>query len=269
VVNEESSSATRWDPNQYLRFADHRLRPALELLARVPLAEPAIVYDLGCGAGNVTRVLAERWPAARISGVDSSLDMLAAAARASAAIRWIEADLRLWCPDTPPDLLYSNAALHWLDGHAERFPRLLATLRPGGCLAIQMPLSWHLASHRLMRETLADGGAGGRPLGTEALRHAAARNPVGAPSWYYDLLVDRAPTVDVWTTEYLQVLVGDDPVLEWVRATGLRPIVDGLDETERAVFVAEYARRLRAAYPRRADGRTLYPFQRLFIVATA
>lgn len=263
-----ATAKTGWDPEQYLRFADHRLRPALELLARVPLAAPAVVYDLGCGAGNVTRVLAERWPAARIAGIDSSREMLAEAARADAGIAWVEADLRTWQPDAPPDLLYSNAALHWLDDHGELFPRLLGRLRPGGCLAVQMPLSWHLPSHRSMRETLANGGPGGHALGTEALRDAAARNPVGDASRYYDLLAGRARTVDVWTTEYLQVLEGDDPVLDWVKGTGLRPILNGLADDERALFLAEYTRRLRAAYPPRADGRTLYPFQRLFVVAT-
>lgn len=261
-------SATGWDPGQYLRFADHRSRPARELLARVPLAAPAVVYDLGCGAGNVTRVLAERWPAARITGVDSSRDMLAAAASAGAGIAWVEADLRSWRPEAPPDLLYSNATLHWLDDHAELFPRLLGCLRPGGCLAVQMPLSWHLPSHRLMRETLAGGGPDGRALGTDTLRDVTARNPVGVPSRYYDLLAGRARTVDVWTTEYLQVLEGEDPVLEWVKGTGLRPVLNGLDDDERALFLAEYSRRLRSAYPPRSDGRTLYPFRRIFIVAT-
>lgn len=261
-------SSTHWDPNLYLRFADHRLRPALELLARVPLGSPAVVYDLGCGAGNVTRLLAERWPAATITGVDSSREMLAEAATASAAIRWVEADLRTWEPAVAADLLFSNATLHWLDAHAVLFPRLVRALRPGGCLAVQMPLSWDLPSHRLMRETLADGGPGGRALGSDELRGAAAAQPVGAPAAYYDLLVGVTKTIDIWTTDYLQILEGDDPVLAWVQATGLRPIMHGLAADESEIFRAEYARRLRAAYPRRADGRTLYPFHRLFVVAT-
>jgi len=247
-----------WDPRQYLRFADHRARPALELLARVPLAEPGVVYDLGCGAGNVTRVLAERWPHARITGVDSSREMLAAARAASPSVAWIEADLQTWRPAAPADLLYSNATLHWLPDHAELFPRLLAALAPGGCLAIQMPRSRDLPSHVLMRETLAD------VLG----RTDTAPSPVGEPLWYHELLVERARTVDVWTTEYLHELSGEDPVLEWVQGTGLRPIVQSLAEDEREPFLAEYARRLRAAYPRRPDGRTVYPFARLFVVAT-
>jgi trans-aconitate 2-methyltransferase len=182
-------------------------------------------------------------------------------------VRWIEADVRTWSPGEPVDLLYSNATLHWVEAHHELFPRLAGFLRPGGCLAVQMPLSWGAPSHRLMRETLADGGPGGRPLGTAELRQAMARDWVEEPAVYYDLLAGLARSLDIWETEYLQVLAGDDPVLEWVKGTGLRPILDGLGDAERDIFLAEYARRLRAAYPARADGRTLYPFRRLFIVA--
>lgn len=254
-----AASAPRWDPQQYLRFADERARPALKLLARVPTAAPAVVYDLGCGAGNVTLLLAERWPAARVTGVDASSEMLAQAAAAPSAVRWIEADLATWQPDEPVDVLYSNATLHWLPDHAALLPRLFATLGPGGCLAIQMPQSCALPSHVLMHETLADVTG----------RAASAASPVGDPAWYYDLLAPHAATVDVWTTEYLHVLHGDDPVLEWVKGTGLRPTLQRLPDDERRRFLAEYARRLRAAYPRRPDGTTLYPFRRLFVVVTA
>jgi trans-aconitate 2-methyltransferase len=261
-------AGTRWDPALYLAFADHRLRPALALLARVPLTAPKVVYDLGCGAGQVTRLMAERWPDATVYGLDRSPEMLAKAAAEPGQVRWVEADIRQWRPDEPVDLLFSNAALQWVEGHEELFPRLVCFLSPGGCLAVQMPLSWDAPSHRLMRETLADGGPGGTALGSEALRRTMARQWVAAATVYYDLLAPYARRLDIWETEYLQVLEGDDPVLEWVKGTGLRPILHGLDAAERAVFLAEYARRLRTVYPLRADGRTLYPFRRLFIVAT-
>jgi trans-aconitate 2-methyltransferase len=261
-------AGTRWDPDQYLKFSDHRLRPALELVDRVPLAAPGVIYDLGCGTGNITSLLAERWPSATIYGIDSSREMLAKAAAAPGRIRWIEADVRRWRPDEPPDLLFSNAALHWVEGHRELLPRLLGFLRPGGCLAVQMPLSWHSPSHRLIRETLAGGGPGGAALGSEELRREMARNRVEKAEVYYDLLAERTRGLDLWETEALQVLEGDDPVLEWVKGTGLRPVLDGLADGEREIFLAEYARRLREAYPLRAGGRTLYPFRRLFLVAT-
>ena len=252
----------------YLKFSDHRLRPALELLNRVPLETPNVIYDLGCGSGNVTRIISERWPEASVYGVDNSKNMLEKAAAEPGKIRWIEADIRTWSPDEHPDLIYSNATLHWVEGHHELFPRLAGYLKSGGCLAVQMPLSWDAPSHQLMRETLANGSPGGEALGAEELRQAVARNWVEKTEMYYNLLARYTRSLDIWETEYLQILEGDDPVLEWVKGTGLRPILDGLADRERAIFLAEYARHLRATYPVRADGRTLYPFRRLFIVAT-
>ncbi len=253
---------TVWDPAQYARFSDHRLRPALELLDRVPLTGPERVVDLGCGSGEVTRRIAERWPGAEVLGVDHSREMIEKAAATPGRVRWETADIRTWSPGAPVDLLYSNAALHWLEDHDTLFPRLIGFLRPEGVLAVQMPLSWSAPSHRLMREVLTEG-----PYGSEALRRRVGRNWVAEPAVYYDLLRDGATGLDIWETEYLQILDGEDPVLEWVKGTGLRPILNELEGAERAAFLETYRRRLREVYPRRADGCTLYPFRRLFLVA--
>jgi trans-aconitate 2-methyltransferase len=260
-------AGTSWNPAQYLKFGGHRLRPALELLDRVPLAAPAVVFDLGCGTGEVTRLMAERWPSAAVYGLDNSPQMLEAAAAEASRVQWIEADIGSWTPTEAPDLIYSNATLHWVPEHQQLFPRLFSFLHPGGCLAVQMPLSWGLPSHRLMRATLADGGPHGSPLGSAELREAVGRTWVEDAAYYYDLLAGRASGLDIWETEYLQVLDGDNPVLEWVKSTGLRPILNGLDAAERDIFLNTYAQRLRETYPMRADGQTLYPFRRLFIVA--
>lgn len=265
----ENMAGSRWDPGQYEKFSDHRRRPALELLARVPVSSPALVCDLGCGTGDMARTMRERWPGAEVTGIDSSAEMLERAAAGGGDIRWVRASVEEWQPDATPDLIYSNAALHWVAGHGRHFPRLLSYLRPGGCLAVQMPMSWGEPSHRLMRDTLAGGGAGGRPLGTQALRDLVARKWVEDPGYYYDLLSAGSVRLDIWKTEYLQVLDGDDPVFEWVRGTGLRPVLNGLEGDGLTQFVREYKRRLREAYPRRSDGKTLYPFPRLFMVAVA
>ncbi len=258
---------TAWDPVQYLRFADHRLRPALELLERIPPIGPRVVCDLGCGTGAVTRLLAQRWPSAQVCGLDSSAAMLEKAKAEASTVHWMEADIDRWVPEQPLDLIYSNAALHWVGEHRKLIPRLARYLSEQGSLAIQMPLSWGAPSHRLMRETLANGGPEGRPLGDRELRDSMGRNRVEEARVYYELLADHVRTIDIWETEYLQLLEGEDAVLEWVRGTGLRPILNGLDDRERGLFLAEYKNRLRAAYPRSADGRTPYPFRRLFIVA--
>ncbi len=258
---------TRWNPVQYQKFSGHRLRPALELLHRVPLEAPKIVFDLGCGTGEVTRIIAERWPSAKVYGLDSSSEMLDKAKAGGGHVDWVEADVSSWSPDKHPDLIYSNATLHWVENHRALFPKLAGFLNTGGCLAVQMPLSFDAPTHRLMRETLADGGEGGSPLGRPELRKAVARRWVEATEVYYELLAARARQLDIWETEYLQVLEGEDPVLEWVKATGLRPVLNGLKDAERDTFMEVYRSRLRKAYPRRADGKTLYPFPRLFIVA--
>ena len=261
-----------WDPGQYLKFADHRLRPALDLMGRIPLENPRVIYDLGCGSGNVTRLLADRWHDADVIGMDNSPEMLGQAAASGdgvvpGRVRWEEGDLAGWCPAQTPSVFFSNAVIQWVADHHELVPRLWNTLPPGGCLAIQAPLSWDMRSHQIMRETLANGGAVGQPVGSAELRSAVGNRWVQDPDFYYDLLAPEAGHLDVWTTEYQHVLTGDDAVLEWVTGTGLRPILNGLEDGERESYLEEYRSRLNLEYPKRPDGVTLYPFRRLFFVA--
>lgn len=249
-----------WDAGQYLKFGDHRLRPGLELLSRVPVDAPLDVWDLGCGAGNLTSFLKKRWPDARVVGLDSSPEMLAKA-RAIAGIEWIAGDAATWAPAVPADVVFSNACLHWLPDHAMLFARLLGCLAPGGAFAVQMPRNHDAASHRLMRETAAAGPWAAALAGVRGIE------AVADPAEYYAWLAPHAAAVDVWETEYLQVLTGEDAVVEWVKATGLMPYLDALDAGTRPAFLDAYRRRIAAAYPRRADGTTLFAFRRLFVVA--
>jgi trans-aconitate 2-methyltransferase len=187
--------------------------------------------------------------------------MLANARQSGVGATWVEADIGMWIPDRAFDLIYSNAALHWLEDHEALLPRLLGHVRPGGVLAVQMPRNFEAPSHALLRRTAESGPWAGR------LAAIADWRPVATPDRYYDLLAPHAAVLDIWETVYLHVLDGDDPVLRWTRGTALRPLMQALDETHRAAFEAAYAARLREAYPRRADGKTLFPFRRLFIVA--
>ena len=251
-----------WDPGQYLRFADLRLRPALELLARVPADAPARVVDLGCGAGNVTQHLVARWPGAAITGVDASPDMLdQARADGPAGVDWAMGDAGTWTPSAPPDVIYSNAALQWLGDHETLFPRLLGLLAPGGVLAVQMPRNFAQPSHTLIDETAREAPWADRLA--PVLRAA----PVSDPGFYYDLLAAGAAQVDIWETEYQQELDGPDSVAEFTKGTWLKPVLDALDPADRPEFEARYKVKLADAYPRRADGRVLFAFRRLFIVA--
>ena len=252
-----------WDPGQYLKFAGHRLRPAIDLLNRIDATDPSDVVDLGAGVGNVTRVLKDRWPKARVVGVDDSAEMLATAAAVVPDVTWEQADLATWRPSRPVDVLYSNAALHWASDHERLFPALLATVKPGGVLAVQMPRNFGARSHTAISEAAL---AGPWRATLEPLLRPA---PVADPDFYYGVLAPSVATLDIWETEYVQVLEGQHPVKEWVKGTWLKPLLDALDDTERHRFEARYAELSDAAYPRRADGRTLFPFRRLFIVARA
>jgi trans-aconitate 2-methyltransferase len=250
-----------WDPSQYLRFADQRRRPGVELLARITTGAPDRVYDLGCGAGNLTRLLAERWPAAHIVGIDSSAEMLDKARATAPAIEWREANLATWRPNRPADVLYSNAALHWIDGHRNLFPALVESLAPGGTLAVQMPRNHGAASHTEMVEAARSGPwrATLEPLLREA--------PTLPPQDYFDIIAGAGIRPDIWEVEYLQQLEGENAVVEWTKGTALKPLLDALDEPWRSQFLADYTRRMADAYPRRADGITLFPFRRLFMIA--
>jgi len=251
-----------WDPAQYLKFSDHRLRPALDLMAQIPLASPRSIYDLGSGPGNITRLLAERWPGAAVTGVDSSADMLAKARVEAPDVAFRETDIAHWSPPAPADLLFSNATLHWLDGHAALFPRLASHLATDGVLAIQMPCNRDSPSHLLMEAVAADG-----PWRATLARIRPVYRSVEATGAYYRILAPVAKQVDVWETSYLHVLEGDNPVVEWTRGTALRPYLDALGETERAAFLAAYSARIAAAYPKQPDGRTLLSFRRIFVIA--
>lgn len=253
-----------WDPRQYDLFQAARTRPGHDLMAALPPLRPARIVDLGCGSGRLTVELAERHPGALVVGLDSAPGMLAQAAHADGRISWQLGDIGGWNPSDPVDLIFSNAALHWLDDHATLFPRLVARLAPGGVLAVQMPVADREAPFRALLHRLAAEGPWAPRLAGR-LRPEAVHPPVAYQRW----LAPLAARVDIWTTEYLHVLDGPDPVLEWTRATALLPVLDALDGAEREAFLAAYAEGLRALYPPEADGRTLFPFRRLFIVATA
>ncbi|MFB4423845.1 trans-aconitate 2-methyltransferase [Streptomyces sp. QL37] len=260
-------TAPTWDPRQYLRHADHRTRPFHDLLARTgPLPhEPSPrIADLGCGAGNVTALLAARWPAARITGYDSSPQMLERArTHAGPLLDFTEADAATWEPTETYDLIVSNALLQWVPGHTARFPRWLDALAPGGTLAFQVPGNFDAPSHTLMRE-LARSPRWHDRLGG-LLRHSDA---VHTPAEYLEHLTAPGRAVDVWETTYLHLLQGEDPVLDWVKGTGLRPVLDALadDPDARDAFLTEYRDLLRTAYPAGPHG-TVFPFRRIFAVA--
>lgn len=253
----------RWDPALYSRYEDERTRPAAELLARVHLAAPGLIYDLGCGPGNSTQLLARRFPNAQIIGVDNAEAMLASARARLPNLRFEQADIAAWQADATPDLIFTNAALQWVPDHASLLPRLFAMLAPGGVLAIQMPDNLDEPVHRLMRELAA------MPPWRAVIGTAGQDRPrLLAAARYYDLLAPHAAQVDLWHTTYQHPLASIAAIVEWMRATGLRPFVDPLPAELRDSYLGQFERRLGVLYPPRRDGMHLLPFPRLFIVAT-
>ena len=250
-----------WDPQQYLKFSGHRLRPAVDLLMRIPDFSVRRAADLGAGAGNVTKLLKDRWPGATITAVEGSAEMVAAGRKAAPGVEWLQQDLALWRPAQPYDVIYSNAALHWVGDHAALFPSLMERVVPGGILAVQMPSNFTAPSHVLIGET-----ALSEPWRSR-LAHLVRPPPVHEPAFYHNLLAPLAARIDIWQTEYLQVLEGDNPVKEWTKGTWLTRYLDVLEGQDKAAFEAAYGERVARAYPKNVLGQTLFPFRRLFMVA--
>jgi trans-aconitate 2-methyltransferase len=256
-----------WDPDQYQRFGEERGRPFRDLLSRVPPIPARAIADLGCGTGELTRSLAERWPAARIVGVDRSTEMLSKA-RDDGRVRFVRADLESWGGPGQWDLVVSNAALHWVDGHEALLPRLAGLLTPGGVLAVQMPDNAGEPSHRALAACAED------PRWADRLRGAG---PPGAKTldWYVEKLLDHGLRLDAWRTTYHHVLAGEDAVLSWLLGTAARPYLARLGPEEQALFLDALRARLRAAYPQRSspgagpERWTVFPFHRVFFVARA
>jgi trans-aconitate 2-methyltransferase len=251
-----------WNPALYRRFEDERTRPAQDLLARVPLERATQVVDLGCGPGNSTELLLERFSGARVIGTDTSEAMLQSARQRLPECHFELSDVSSWQPRSAPDLIFANAVLQWVPGHEQLFPRLFSALSPGGVLAVQMPDNLHEPSHRSMRE-VASIGPWANVLGDATL----VRAQIPAADTYYDLLAASASTIDVWRTTYHHPMASPADIVDWVRATGLRPFIDPLSEAQRTAFLREYEQRIAEAYPARADGKRLLAFPRLFIVA--
>ena len=250
-----------WDPKTYLAFGAERTRPAADLLARVPLASPRRVADLGCGPGNSTALLRARWPDAEIDGIDVSPEMLRDARKAGVDARFIEADLASWTPDAPYDVIYSNAALQWLGEHETLLPRLRSYLAPGGVLAVQVPRNFEERCHVLIREAVAD------PRWADKLKDVRDWWNVLAPERYYDLLAPGA-AIDMWETRYFHILEGKDPVFHWMMGTGLRPYAAALEGDAKGAFLEHYRGLLAKAYAPQADGKIVHRFLRLFFVVS-
>ena len=249
-----------WSPSTYLKFEDERTRPARDLLAQVPFDRPRHVVDMGCGPGNSTELLVERFAGSQVIGLDNSPNMLAEARLRLPKVRFETADASTWVPDAGTDVVFANAIYQWVPNHIEALQNILGAMTDGGVLAVQMPDNMAEPSHQLMRDVAADG-----PW-ADSLR-SAARAPLPPVRTYYDALKPHATRLEIWHTAYNHVLDDAAAIVEWVRATGLRPFIDPLSPEDRGEFLARYHAAITKAYPQTVDGKVLLRFPRLFIVA--
>ena len=255
------SMAHEWDAGHYLRFADARTLPAIDLLSRIEIEAPRLAVDLGCGPGNSTGLLKQRWPDASVTGLDSSANLLEAARRDYPDITFAAGDIATWTADEPCDVVFANASLQWVGDHERLIPRLFDQVAPGGVFAVQMPRNHDFATHALMRQVAAEGEWRDR------LNGARDPSPVKPPEFYYDLLAPCSADFTIWETNYIQVMDGVQAIIAWLHGTGLRPFLARLMEAERPVFLDRYAALLSDAYPAHADGKILLPYPRLFFIA--
>jgi trans-aconitate 2-methyltransferase len=251
-----------WSAAQYLKFEDERTRPARDLLAQVPLSQVATAIDLGCGPGNSTELIAKRYPHAQLSGMDSDANMLESAVKRLPAVKFFMGDLSVWQPETPVDLMFSNAVFQWLPNHIPLLQRLMGGLTPGGVLAIQMPDNLSEPSHTLMAKVAHEGLWAERFEGGAGLR---AQLP--APQDYVNALSPLSDRVVIWHTTYYHQLENAAAIVEWVKGTGLRPWLDALEDRDRPAYLETYLRHITQAYPALDDGRVLLKFPRFFLVA--
>ena len=253
-----------WDPNLYLKYANERARPAADLIAQIRLQTPMSIVDLGCGPGNSTEQLRARWPEAQITGVDNSPEMLAQAKATHPDWQWVLGDIEGWKPEPAVDLIFSNAAFHWVPGHATLFRSLIAAVSRGGALAAQMPNNFHSPAHTVMQEVALSGD----PRWGQALAAAPGTFTVQRPAFYYDVLRKHAARIDIWETEYQHVMDGPKAIFDWIRGTGMRPYLDRLpDDEQRKLFEALCLEGIQEAYRPDDQGKVLFPYRRMFIVA--
>jgi trans-aconitate 2-methyltransferase len=263
-TDQRTGSATNmatWNPETYLAFANERFRAAMDLLQHVPQLNCQRIYDLGCGTGHLTHLLQERWPSAKVTGVDSSPDMLGRARGEFPKLNWVQMDIAAWHAPEAADLIFSNAALHWVPNHAKLLPELIQQVRPGGYLGVQMPHHIDSPGHLLILDTARD------PRWSSRLIPLAGQFKVHSPEEYWRWLRPLASKLDIWETIYIHELEGERPVVDFFRGTQLRAYLQALSEEEQRDFLDSFAEKTARSFPKQPDGKTLFPFRRIFLLA--
>ncbi|MFL2769398.1 MAG: methyltransferase domain-containing protein [Rhodospirillaceae bacterium] len=250
-----------WDPDVYLSYQAYRARPAFDLMKQIKLDIDGNIVDLGCGPGNVTKHLKDTWPNRVVTGVDKSETMLARARDSYPEISWEKGDIATWTAEQPMALIFSNAALHWLSNHHQVLPRLLRSVKTGGWLAFQIPVTEESEYQKCIQATV-----NSRRWSNRLANVWTYKNPMD-PNYYYDLLTNDSTSIDIWMTDYHHILEGQNPVADWIMGTGLTPYLAVLNKAEQTNFISDYKQRVLAAYPKHANGKTLFLMKRIFVLA--
>jgi len=262
MENNKSS----WNVKIYGQFLDLRTRPARDLLSVIPNSfQPKVVYDLGCGPGNSTILLKNRWPHAKIIGLDSSLDMLEEAKKSYSDIEFIQEDIANFSPAEKVDCLFANASLQWLDHHEILIPKFLQSLNQDGVLGIQMPNNFHSPLHQATVKILQSHNHW--RLYLKKLRYGILIKQLYKLSWYYDLLTKSgAHSLQIWETEYFQEMASYQEIFDWVKGTGLRPVLSAMDAETQNEFSRAYVEMVAKEYPLQVNHKILLPFRRIFMI---
>jgi trans-aconitate 2-methyltransferase len=252
----------KWDALHYLRYSDERTRAALDLVSRINLDAPINVADIGCGPGNSTCLLWQRWPKSQIIGIDNSPEMIAAAKKSYPDRKWVLSDAEHWKPSTSFDLIFSNAALHWLPRHEALIRHLFSCVTNGGALAFQIPSAIYPKVRSLIHDISRS------PKWNRFMDVPRSILTMESPAFYYGTLALDAVAIDIWETEYIHVMKSATAIVDWIASTGLRPFLDALaTDGERKEFTDELNRRVAANYELQPDGKILFPFRRTFVIA--
>ena len=259
---EKRESRSDWNPGLYLKFGDERTQPSVDLVSRIKAINPRNIIDVGCGPGNSTMVLANRWPEAEIYGLDSSRAMIEKARLDYPEKIWLQGDILDFVPEQKYGIVFSNAVLQWIPDHEKLVSGLFDMVDAGGALAVQISLFSSMTMGKIIEDVSSSG------VWQKLMEGCSGLFTYNSSSFYYNLLAEKAGTIEMWETSYIHVMDSHQALLDWIRSTGLKPYLDRLpaDEMKRK-FEQEILEDIKKRYRAEANGKVLFPFLRLFFIA--
>jgi len=250
-----------WNPDLYLKFKNERTQPSIDLISKINISfRPKSILDIGCGPGNSSQALLQRWPGAKLTGIDSSPNMIDKAKKSYPDNIWIVADASKYTSDTKYDIVFSNATIQWIPNHENLFKNFLNMTNDGGVLAVSVPRFDEMPISKILNKV-----AGNEKWKT-ATKGCAETFTRYDYQFYYNLISPDYQTVEMWQTDYIHVLESQPAIIEWISSTGMKPYLDRLNEKEKTQFEDEVLSEVKHYYPVQNNGKVLFPFKRLFMI---